>query len=52
VDKKRGLPCRLSSAVSSYRRMDRNPQLKALGNAIVPACAEEIMRAIKSSPLL
>ena len=28
------------------RRMDRNPRLKALGNAIVPQVAEEIMRAI------
>lgn len=29
------------------KRMDRNPRLKALGNAIVPACAKEILKAIK-----
>lgn len=28
------------------KRLDRNPRLKALGNAIVPQVAEEIMRAI------
>jgi len=30
-------------------RMDRNPRLKALGNAIVPQVAEEIMRAIHAT---
>ena len=30
------------------RRLDRNPRLKALGNAIVPAVAEEIFKAIKN----
>ena len=38
--------CRVDDGVP--RRMDRNPRLKALGNAIVPAVAEEIMRAIRS----
>jgi DNA (cytosine-5)-methyltransferase 1 len=32
------------------RRLDRNPRLKALGNAIVPQVAEEILKAIKESP--
>lgn len=31
------------------KRNSRNARLKALGNAIVPAVAEEIMRAIKES---
>ena len=36
------------------RRLDRNPRLKALGNAIVPQVAEEIMKGIKysSTPLM
>jgi len=29
------------------RRLDRNLRLKALGNAIVPQVAEEIIKAIK-----
>ena len=39
--------CRVDDGLP--RRMDRNPRLKALGNAIVSQVAEEIMRAIKIS---
>jgi DNA (cytosine-5)-methyltransferase 1 len=36
--------CRVDDGLP--RRMDRNPRLKALGDAIVPLVAEQIMRAI------
>lgn len=39
--------CRVDDGIP--RRLDRNPRLKALGNAIVPAVAEEIMRAIRDT---
>lgn len=36
--------CRVDAGLP--RRMDRNPRLKALGNAIVPQIAEEIIKSI------
>lgn len=37
--------CRVDDGLP--KRMDRNPRLKALGNAIVPQIAEQIFKAIK-----
>lgn len=37
--------CRMDARIS--RKLDRNPRLKALGNAIVPQVAEEIFKAIR-----
>lgn len=40
--------CRVPNGIP--KRLDRSPRLKALGNAIVPQVAEEIMKAIKNTP--
>jgi len=41
--------CRVDDGLP--KRLDRNPRLKALGNAIVPAVAEKIFKVIKDTNL-